>query len=154
MTIFNEKKAEDQGAWFKFQNSHFDSEAKKFVFDEPEPDVAEFQIRNMVPFFMERMKARKKKVEHVFNPETRAMERLSYYPDLSADEAQKEQEDAWDYAITGIKNAFFDAETPIECTRENKIKLMQIEAFDRFVAHCLRTLADSEKAEAEETEKN
>jgi len=155
MTIFNDNgTSENQGVWFKFQTSHFDFEQRENVFDPPAPDAAEFCIRSLVPFFSERLKTRKKKSEFIFNPSTRAMERISYYPDPTPEEIQKEQEDAWDYLITGIKNAKWADGKPIECNRADKIKLMKIEQFDLFIGHCLRVLAGSEKSEAEAVEKN
>jgi len=184
MTVFNEqKKADDQGAWFKFQSSHKDKavaeqmdviqkaaegrvftdeekesladlSGKLFVFDPPEEGAAEFHIRSLIPFFTERMKARKKKVEFVFNPSTRAMDHVSYYPDPTPEEIEKEQADAWDFMLTGIKNAFWGKDKPIECTPENKIKLMADKCFDRFAGKCLKELADAESKEAEVAEKN
>jgi hypothetical protein len=155
MTIFNDNgAAENQGVWFKFQTSRFDAEKKETVFDPPADDAAEFCVRSLIPFFTERMKARKKKSEFIFNPSTRAMERVSYYPDLTPEEVQKEQEDAWDYLIIGVKNATWADGTPIECNRADKVKLMKIEQFDLFIGHCLKVLATGEKNEAEVAEKN
>ena len=155
MTIFNDNGTqESQGVWFKFQTSHFDFEKKETVFDPPADDAAEFCVRSLVPFFSKQLKTRKKKSEFIFNPSTRAMERISYYPDPTPEEIQKEQEDAWEYLITGIKNAKWADGKPIECNRADKIKLMKIEQFDLFIGHCLRVLAGSEKSEAEAVEKN
>lgn len=155
MTIFNEQGApENQGVWFKYQAPRWDSSKGETIFDPPEEDAAEFCIRSLTTFFAERLKRRKRKSEFILNPATRAMERVSYYPDPTAEEIQKEQEDAWDYLIVGVKNAKWADGTPIECTRADKIKLMKIEQFDLFIGHCLKVLAGSEKEEAEAAEKN
>jgi hypothetical protein len=155
MTVFNEqKKADDQGTWCKFQTSHFDKDKKEFVFDDPEEGAAEFCFRSMIPYFVEKMKSRKRKFEFVLNPSTRAMERVSYYPDLTAEEQQKETDDAADYAITGMQNAFWGKDKPIECTRENKLKLMKDEQFDRFFGRYIKLIAELEASGAEATEKN
>ena len=156
MTVFNEqaKKPETEGTWFKFQTSHFDKDKKEFVFDDPEEGAAEFCFRSMIPYFVEKMKSRKRKFEFVLNPSTRAMERVSYYPDLTAEEQQKETDDAADYAITGIKNAKWADGKPIECTRENKLKLMKDEQFDRFFGRCIKLITEMAASEAEVAAKN
>lgn len=155
MTTFKQvEKKEDQGDWFKFQSSHFDAEKNEFVFDDPEPDAAEFCFRSMIPFFTERLKARKRVVEHVLNPQTRAMERISYYPDPTPEEQKKEQADAQDYMITGIRKAFWGEGKPVEMTREDKLKLFLDPQFDRFAGKCLVERAKAEQQEAEVTQKN
>jgi hypothetical protein len=141
-----------QGEWFYFRNSTLDPNTGEPIFDKPEKD-ARVQIRSMTPFFEGKISAKNKAIEHVYNPKTRAMERISYIPDISVAEAQLEREDAWDYAITGIES-FKDKEgNIITCTRANKLALMKVPVFDRFVALCLKTLAEAGvKKEQEESE--
>jgi hypothetical protein len=143
-----------QGEWFSFFGSHIDPSTGETIFEEPVSD-ARVQIRSMIPFVEERMAKRKKSVEHVYNPKTRAMERISYYPELSLDESKTERDDAWDYIITAIEN-FKDSKTNelILCTRENKLKLMKVPVFDRFVARCLQILTSSGVKMKEEEIKN
>ncbi len=143
-----------QGEWFQFFGSHIDLNTGEVVYEEPTSD-ARVQIRSMAPFLEERLAKLKKSIEHVYNPKSRAMERLSYYPDQNPEEARAEREDAWDYIITGIEN-FKDSKTgeEIACTRENKIKLMKNPVFDRFVARCLQIIANSGAKVQEDTEKN
>ena len=42
----------------------------------------------------------------------------------------------------------------IDCTRENKLKLMRVPVFDRFIARCLEMLANSGVKEKEDEQKN
>ena len=127
------------------------------VFDDPEEGAAEFCIRSLIPYFTELMKARKKKYQFVLNTATRAMERVGFYEELTAEDQQKESDNAVDYAITGVRNA------NIELTRENKLKLVagsirregaDEKEFDRFFGRCIKLIADLQAQEAEATEKN
>ncbi len=143
-----------QGEWFPFFSSHIDPVTGEPIYEDPVSD-ARVQIRSIGPFIEERMAKRKKIAEHVYNPKTRAMERISYYSEQTPEELRAERDDLWDYAITGIGN-FKDSKTGelITCTRENKLKLMKIPIFDRFVARCQQLLASSGVKEKEESEKN
>jgi hypothetical protein len=83
------------------------------------------------------------------------MERVGYYPDLSYEETKKERDDALDYAITGIRNAKWAEGTDIECTRDNKLKLRKIPAFDRFLGRVWQILDSAGVKDKEaESEKN
>lgn len=152
--MFFELETVAQGEWFQFFGSHIDPSTGQIVYGTPAKD-ARVQVRIMAPFIEERMKGRKKVAEHVFNPQTRAMERISFFPDLSVEEAQQERDDLWDYVITGLEN-FKDAKTgeTIECTRENKLKLMKVPVFDRFIARCQQLLSEAGVKEKEQAEKN
>jgi len=140
--------------WFNFFGSHLDPNTGETIFEEPVKD-ARVQIRSMQPFFEERLAKRKRTAEHIYNPKTRAMERVPYFLELSVEEAIAEREDAYDYAITAIEN-FKDAKTGeiILCTRANKLKLMKVPVFDRFIARCLQLLASSGVKEKEDKIKN
>jgi hypothetical protein len=143
-----------EGEWFRFFGSHIDPNTGETVFEDPVSD-ARVQIRGIAPFIEERIANRKKTVEHVLNPKTRNMERISYYADLTPDQERQEREDVWDYAIVSFEN-FRDKKTgtEIECTRENKLKLMKVPVFDRFVGRCLQLLTDSQTKAREEEAKN
>jgi len=163
MTVFRQIDEQSEGTWFPYFSSHFDAQKKEFVFDDPEPEAAQFRIRSLLPFYIERRSGLKKNHEMVLNTATRSMERVSYFPDLSPEAEKKEREDAWDYCITGMKNARWTADGPqMECNRENKIKLMKSSSaenpedreFDRFIGKCLLILSGAEKAETEAAEKN
>ena len=143
-----------EGEWFPFQNSKIDPLTGEPVFDDPVSD-AKVQIRSMTPFFEERIAKRKRSVERILNPKTRQMERISYYEELSVEDARAERDEAFDFAITGIEG-FKDAKTGqmITCTRENKLALMKVPVFDRFFARCQQLLSSSGVKLKEETEKN
>ena len=152
MTVFDLEK-DAQGDWFPFFGSKFDPGTGDIAYENPEPDAAEFRIRSMTGFFEERRKNRTREYKMVLNPSTRTMERVGYYEDLPPDEAQKESDDAWDYAITGMKNAEEDG-APMECTRKNKLRLVKAPIFLRYVQKVFQILADAGVKKAEESEKN
>lgn len=81
------------------------------------------------------------------------MERVSFYEDLPHAEAEKENADAWDYAITGIEKAYTAKGDPISCTRENKLKLVELPIFQRFIGRVFQLLAEAGTAK-EASEKN
>ena len=143
----------EEGEWFFYQDSHFDQEIGDWIFDEPQKSRA--RIRRLQPFIQKRLQNRKRMAEHVLNPKTRSMERISYFKEQTPEEVKKETDDAWDYAIAGLEG-FKNKRTGqvIECTRENKLKLVANPAFDRFIARCFRILEGSEERQREEAEKN
>lgn len=148
--FFEENKQQD-GDWFPFQDSHFDTGTGKWVFDDPEPDAAEFRIRSMDPFVEEQVDARPVESKIVLNESTRQMQRLSWPKELTPEEKRKAKDDLYDYVITGIKNAFWGEDKPIQCTRENKLKLVKDPRFDRFLNRCLKAV-DGILAEKKEEE--
>jgi hypothetical protein len=143
-----------QGEWFPFFGSHFDPITGDTIYEDAVSD-AKVQVRSMTPFFEEKIAKRKREVEHVYNPKTRQMERITFFKELSVEESKAERDEAWDYAITGIEG-FKDSKTGkiIECTRENKLALMKNPVFDRFIARCQQLIASSGVKEAKELEKN
>lgn len=153
MTIFD-LSGEEQGDWFEFFTSHIEQGTGKIIYDEPEENSARFQIRSPAPFWEERRKGRKKESQFVLNPATRAMERVTWYKDLPEDQDRKEIEDAWDYTITGIEDAFWGPDDPIECTRENKLKLIRMPVFDRFLSRVLQLISETGVKQEEAAEKN
>ena len=58
--------------WFHFFGSHLDPNTGETIFEEPVKD-ARVQIRNMQPFFEERLAKRKRTAEHIYNPKARAI---------------------------------------------------------------------------------
>ncbi len=143
-----------EGEWFTFFGSHIDINTGEVVYEDPVSD-GRVQIRSIAPFIEERVLKRKRMVEHIFNPKTRSMERVSFYLDQTPEENRAERDDLWDYAITGLEN-FKDIKTGelITCTRENKLRLMKVPVFDRFVARCQQLLSDSGINAKKEIEKN
>jgi hypothetical protein len=141
------------GEWFSFFGSKM-NEKGETVYDDPLPDAGRIQIRSLVPYFEANRSKQKRKHEFVLNPQTRQMERVSYYDEPGMEATQKERDDAWDYCITGIENVFDAQGNAIECTRENKLKLMMIPPFNRFVARCLELLSEVGVKTKEEERKN
>jgi hypothetical protein len=125
----------EEGEWFPFQASQIDSNTGEVIWGDPVPNV-KVKIRSWKPFFEAQIEGRKRQVEHVFNPKSKAMERISFIPELSIEEAKKERDNAYDYAITGFENLKGRDKQLIACTRENKIGLMKNPVFERFFVKC------------------
>jgi hypothetical protein len=142
-----------EGEWFKFFESRI-NEKGEVEYDDPKPDAGRFCIRSIGPVMEEIRSAKKKRFEFVLNPSTRSMERVGYLPDQTPAEARAEMEQVWDYAITGIEDAFDGKGNALACTKENKIKLMAVPMFDRFVARCLQLLSAAGVKAKEEASKN
>ena len=152
-TTFDTTK-DEQGDWFPYFDSRVDPSIGETIYDLPIEGAAEFRIRSMAPFFEEKRKGRKKEFKMVVNPSTRQMERVGYYPDLPPDVEAKENDDAWDYAITGMKNAFSAPGVKLECARENKLALIAIPAFLRFMFRVFEIVSNTGAKASEEAEKN
>lgn len=148
--IFNLDEA--VGDWFEFFESRIDIRTGDISYDDPKPGTGRVCLRDMTVFMRERRRNRKMKTQFVRNPGSRAMEQVECLQ--TAEEEAQDREDAFDYAITDFEN-FFDAKgKPIKCTKENKIKLLAIPVFDRFVAHCFEIQQNASRIQAEVTEKN
>lgn len=143
----------DQGEAFRFFASRI-REDGGVDYDPPDADAAVFILRPMGPKVEALQADRKRKVEHVLNPQTRAMERLVYLEELPPDEARRQRDDIWDYVIVGWEGALDGSGQPIPVTRENKLKLMRMAVFDRFVSRCLQLMASAGAQAQEAAEKN
>ena len=137
--IFDLEQAE--GERFPFFTSTIDPATGKITYDDPGDGWVE--LRSMQPFFEARLEKRKKKVEHVHDPKTRSLQRITYYDDLSVEESKKERDDAWDYAITGFGNFKDKTGKIIEFNRENKMKMIKAPVFIRFCERCFEVMANS-----------
>jgi len=142
-----------EGEWFTFFESRI-GEDGKVVYDEPKKDAGRVCIRSIGPFIEEKQGQRNRKYEFVLNPQTRAMERVGYYDEIPPEQAKNEQGDLWDYAITGLEGFYDKNGKEITATRENKIKLMALPLFDRFIARCLQLLGSAETQAKEDEAKN
>jgi hypothetical protein len=60
----------------------------------------------------------------------------------------------WDHAIQGWEGILDKNGKEIPCTLPNKMKLMGIPQFARFVARCLQQITGANTQEAEGAEKN
>jgi len=143
---------QNEGEWFTYFKSRV-NEKGEIEYDEPEPNAGRVCVRSITPKLEELQASRKRKFEFVFNPATRSMERVGYYEELPPEEVKKRSDDVWDYSITAWEGLLNAKGKPIECNRTNKLKLMAIPEFDRFIGRCLQMLGDAKtKAEAEKNE--
>ena len=142
------------GERFQFFTSSVNAVTGEITYDEPTDDGWVI-IRPIQPFIEEQVLQRKRITEHIFNTKTRAMDRVSDFAELSPAEARREQDDTWDYAIIDFGN-FKDLKTGDEiiCNRENKLKLMKVPVFERFIVECLRLSSESTMIAKEEEPKN
>lgn len=141
-----------EGERFEFFNSTVNPNTGDIDYDDPVKNGPWMTLRPPGPFWEKRLKTRKKKVEHVLNPKTRQMERISYYPELPADEDQAEREDLWDYCIVdfgGFKDPATKAD--IKPTKKNKVAMVRVPVIDRFVSRCFQIMAEA-KVEQQEKE--
>jgi len=143
---------QNEGEWFTYFKSRV-NEKGEIEYDEPEPNAGRICVRSITPKLEELQASRKRKHEFVFNPSTRSMERVGYYDELPPEEVRKRSDDIWDYAITSWEGLLNAKGKAIECNRVNKLKLMAIPEFDRFIGRCLQMLGDAKtKIEAEKNE--
>jgi hypothetical protein len=153
-TVFEEG-AKSEGDWFTFFTSHLDAATGEIVYDPPVEGAAEFCFRSPVSFWEEQRKTRKKEYKMVVNPNTRAMERVGYYPDLPPEEEKEERDGSWDYVIIGMRNAKWSGSGPdMECTRDNKLKLLKNSAFLRFANRVLELITETGVKQKKAAEKN
>ena len=141
------------GEWFPFIRSRHDAATDQVIWGELEPD-AKVKIRDPQPFFEDRLKKRKKVVEQVLNPVTRAMERQSHYQDPSTDELIQENLDAQDYSIMEFDGFIDRSGKIIECTKENKSKMMKDPTFERFYRRCLKEIKNANALQTEAADLN
>jgi hypothetical protein len=145
---------ESKGDWFDFFESKIDLNTGNIIYDDPKPGTGKACFRPSRPLIMERIAKRKKESEFVLNPKTRSMEKVEYYKSQTAEELQKDQDDITDYVITGLKDFYDSKGNTIECTRENKLKLVKVPVFDRFMARCMEIQMNASLKQKEKEEKN
>lgn len=144
---------EAKGDWFDFFESRIDIKTGEITYDDPKPGTGRVCLRDMSAFLRKKQRSRKKEYAVVLNTKTRGMEKIESTEQTGEEEAQ-ERDDLYDYAIMGLEN-FFDAKgKPIKCTKENKLKLLAIPVFDRFIARCFELQQNASKIQAKVAEKN
>ena len=138
-----------QGEWFKFFRSEI-RESGDITYLDPEEGAGKVCLRIADPETIEQIQAqtRKKISEFAHNPKTRSMERVTYF-EQSTSQEKRERELIWDYAIQDWKGILDKDGEEIPCTLENKLKLMNIPQFARFVGRCLQLITGA-NAESEE----
>jgi hypothetical protein len=142
------------GEWFQFFGSEIkpDGEVKYY---EPEKAAQRvcLRIADMETLEIIQSETKKKAVEHVYNPKTRQMERLSYF-EQTPEQEKKEREMIWDYAIISWEGMLDIKGQEIPCTLENKMKLMNNPQFARFVNRCLGLISGAATEVKKAAEKN
>lgn len=143
-----------QGEWFKFFRSEI-KESGDVTFLDPDPDAGRVRLRIAGADAIDgiRSQTRKTVKEFVLNPKTRAMERVEY-EDQTPEQKKKEGELIWDHAIQEWEGILDKDGNEIPCTTENKVKLMNIPQFARFVGRCLQIITGANAGAAEEGIKN
>lgn len=145
--------AKEDGTWFTFFVSTIKDDGT-VEYNDPEEGSGRVCLRSIGSFVEDYFKDRKTRSEFVLNTKTRAMERVEYTLDQTSAERKKYHADLWDYAIVAWEN-FIDAKgKEIECTPENKAKMMKLPMFDRFVSRCLKIMADDAVKSAEALNEN
>jgi len=143
-----------QGEWFTFFESEImpDGEIKYL---DPIEGAGKVCLRISDPESIEKIQSqtRKKVAEFVYNPKTRAMDRVIYFDQTPAQE-QKERELIWNFAITDWKDLLDMKGVSIPCTLENKMKLMNVPQFARFIGRCLQLISGAKTEQADIEIKN
>lgn len=152
VTTINLQSGKD-GTWFDFFYSKLDTSTGDITYGDPIEGGPRAQIRNPAPFFQERAKLRKTESVMVFNKKARKMEKVVSEKELSHEERQKENEDAFDYMIQDLEGFKLDGKV-IKNTREGKIAAMDIPIFAMFVNRCVELLQEQGAVEEKAETKN
>jgi hypothetical protein len=141
------------GEWFPFFESEVmaDGEVK---YSDPAKDAAKVKLRQADPDVLEDIYTQtgKEEVDRVLNPKSHTMDRVPFRKQ-TAEQKKLERELIWDYAIMDWEDRapFLQADgSPIAKTVDNKLKLMGIGVFGRFVTKCLQSstgMAELKEAE-------
>lgn len=142
------------GEWFPFFGSEIKPDGE-ITYLEPEKGAGQVCVRIADAETIEKIHAqtRKKVAENVLNPKTRTMERLIYF-DQTPEQEKKEREMIWDHAIVEWKGILDMKGKEIPCTLENKLKLMNIPVFARFVGRCFQLIGGNTEEKKAAAEKN
>ena len=143
-----------KGEWFKFFRSEI-KEGGEVVYLDPEPDAGRVRIRIADAGTIDEIRTQTRKVvkEFVLNTRSKAMERVEY-EDQTPEQKRKEGELIWDHAIQGWEGILDKDGNEIPCTTENKVKLMGIPQFARFVGRCLQIITGANAGSEEAATKN
>jgi hypothetical protein len=145
---------EGQGEWFRFFCSTV-KENGDVVFLEPEADAGRVRLRIADTGVIEGIRAQTRKTvkEFVHNPRTRGMERVEY-EDQTPEQKKKEMELIWDHAIMEWEGIQDKNGNEIPCTVENKLKLMNVPQFARFVGRGFQIISSANAQGLEDAGKN
>jgi len=73
--------------------------------------------------------------------------------EVREEDAKQSARLTWDYCIVDWSNVYLDGK-PVECTAENKLKLMKCIDFAKFVSECIEKLVETNRALEEARLKN
>lgn len=141
----------DEGTWFTFCESRIDENGNT-IFDNPKEGAGKVCLRQASFDALEKIRKEcggKIKREFVLNPKSRRMESVEYR-DQTDDERKKDREMLWDYVIVAWEGLKDKNGNEIEINIENKMRLISVPMFDRFIARCLESLSNQKEV----TEKN
>lgn len=151
MTVFN-LEAVKSGTWFQFRESTVDPATKEPVFKEAVKGAGEILLRSVTPFIRKQIMSADVQTKPVVNQFTRRMEFAAV--ERTAEQKQKDSDDMWDYAIVDWKGFLDGKGKPIPCTRENKLAMMDVDRFVRFVNYALGAIDQYTEAKEKEEQKN
>lgn len=143
-----------KGAWFPYFGSNADAEGA-ITYEAPADEKEKVFINP--PLSAEALekihaKTRTRKSQFVYNPKTQKMDHVAYF-DQTPEQARQEFEMIFceiigDFELTDANG------DKIPCTPENKIKLMRVPEFARFVTRCIQLLDMTEAERKAALEKN
>lgn len=140
---------QDKGETFQYFKSEIleDGETK---FYDPEPDEpCRVTLKLADPDFIEGVHAETRKtiIDRALNPKTHSMERIKDF-EQTLEQKRKERELIWGNAILGWEGVLDVNGKVVECNQENKMRMMNIPVFARFIGRCLQLISGeaSEKA--------
>lgn len=142
------------GEWFPFFTSEVGTDGE-IKYNEPEKDGGRVQLRIADAETLEKIQAetRTKTAAFVKDKETRQMVRVPYI-EQTPEQEKREREMIWDHAIQSWEGILDVNGAPIPCTLENKMKLMNVPVFARFIGKCLTTLSGATAEKKAAVEKN
>lgn len=138
----------DEGQWFQFFESEVLPDGSTIKYHDPKPDAGWFQIRQGTTEILDAIRQKtqgERQVNFVPNPNTRQMERVISY-DQSPEQAKQEREMMWDYSIVSWRDIKDGKGEELPVTLENKMRLLNVLIFLRFLNRCLEIIGEQMEA--------
>ncbi len=144
-----------KGESFQFFRSEQDDDGNVKYFDPDPAEPCRVVLRLADPDVLEGIykQTRTKVVERVLNPKSKAMERLKDF-DQTDEQVKLERQLIWDHAIVSWEGVLDAKGVVVECTTENKMKMMNIPLFARFISRCLSLISGEAVGKKEVLKKN
>lgn len=140
----------ESGETFPFFRTEILENGEVKCFEPDKDEACRVTLRLASPDVLENIykKTRTPVIDRTLNTKSRSMERIKDY-DQTPEQIKEERVLTWDYAIVGWEGVLDKHKTPVDCTTENKMRMMEIPIFGRFVGQCLGMIS----GEAQEYEK-